>query len=28
LENRGDVVFDDVFSKLSGTIENSFDIYV
>ena len=28
LENRGDVVFDDVFSKLSGTIDNSFDIYV
>jgi hypothetical protein len=27
LGNRGGVVFDDVFSKLSGTIENSFDIY-
>src|SRR4028118_553778 len=28
LKNRGDVVFDDVFSKLSGTIESSFNIYV
>jgi hypothetical protein len=27
LGNRGGVVFDDVFSKLWGTIENSFDIY-